>query len=128
MRKAPTRLFHYCCGHSAADIRRDMTLRPARAVLDARGYHRVKTPPAGTVLWLTDMRPPVRDALGLTMFDIACDRLTHAFEVKPDWQQIEWWMTYRKRHPEMLELETVPGVLPMHWWVSEVPVTAVREL
>lgn len=129
MRGKPDRIFHYCCAHSAVDIRRDGFVDCAENVLQRRSPEKHVEHTSGYVVWLTDLEPPVmRDAVGLTMHTIDCDRTKYCFEVVPDWGRIEWWMTFRKRHTEMHKLESEPGVMPMHWWVGRGPLPVLREL
>lgn len=130
MRKKPDTLYHYCCSHSAADIRSAGVLECAETLILRANPDSTHTKhPQGYIVWLTDMEPPAhREALGLTMHDIKCDRIKYCFEVAADWKRMEWYMTFRRRHPELRDLENEPGVLPAHWWVARGPIPVLREV
>lgn len=104
------KLYHYCCSHSLIGIRRDGTLKP-------NPHPWLPLP----LVWLTDLAEPHRDALGLTSVTLRCDRTEYRVVVETD---AERWVRFaRPLGPETREaFETTPGALPMHWWVSEVPV------
>jgi hypothetical protein len=106
-------LYHYTCSHAYPLIQKDGLLRPG---------------PDGLV-WLTDIAPPApRLALGLTSYMLKCDRLAHVFVVE-EVDSVVWWMEFRKQCPAwLLEKETCPGVMPMHWFVSTEPVPVISEL
>lgn len=127
-RGRPDRLFHYCCVHSAIDIRREGVLECAETVVTRRtgkGTGHIQ----GYLVWMTDMEPPAhRDALGLTMKTIGCDRIAYCFEVAPDWERMEWYMTFRKRYPHLRELETESGSMPAHWYVGRGPIPVLHEV
>jgi hypothetical protein len=77
------------------------------------------------VAWLTDLDPPDRFGLGLTMNSIACDRT--AWRCTVDAPAAERWSAYarRVRVPRELRDELEAGRLPAHWWVSETPVAVL---
>jgi hypothetical protein len=129
-RPVPQRLYHYCCHHSAIDIRREMQLRCAQDILVERNLQgQAARHPQGFIVWLTDMEPPAyRVALGLTMHTTDCDRIEFCFEVEPDWTRMEWYMTFRRRHPELRPLEGESGSMPAHWYVARGPIPVVREV
>lgn len=92
------RLWHYTCGHNFDAIRDDGFLRPG---LDG-------------LVWLTDLHPAPRLALGLTSYMLSCDRMEHVFPVLPT-PDVVRWVDYPLRD----RLKELPGTMPMHWWVSE---------
>lgn len=129
MRGRPERLFHYCCWHSAVDIRREQVLDCAEDVLARRTPDKHVKHPQGFIVWLTDMQPPaLRGALGLTMHTTDCDRIRFCFEVTPDWDRMEWYMTFRRRHPEFRDLEGEGDSMPMHWYVARGPIPVLQEV
>jgi hypothetical protein len=105
-------LYHYTCDHFYADI-----LRCGQLIPGVEG-----------LVWLTDLEPPApRLALGLTSYSLECDRMAHVFEVERT-GDVVWWMDFRRRHPQWRSKETCPGVMPMHWFVSEYPLPVRREV
>jgi hypothetical protein len=112
-----TRLWHYTCDHGATGIRRDGFIRPN------------PNPFLGAALaWFTDLNPPDREALGLTSTMLHCDRLAHSFEV--DSEAVQPWIEARRdllrtAKKFVLTLESAPGAMPAHWYVSTVPVPVV---
>lgn len=114
------RLFHYAC--------RDHTLRALgdRGVLRPARHPSVAT--SQRVLWLTDMDPPERDALGLTSeVFLKCDRLEVRYVVETD-SAIPWneWKVGRVPPSEIALLESC-GAQPSRWFVSTVSVLGVRD-
>ena len=79
-------------------------------------------------VWLTTMRHPNADALGLTKNALACDRTAHTYEVTlpDDHESILPWAKVARDLPRELrdELELAPGVMPALWYVSLGPVPA----
>jgi len=129
MREKPKTLFHYCCSHSAVGIRKDGHLECAETIINRADPSKHAEHRQGYAVWLTDMEPPAhREALGLTMHQTKCDRIKFCFEVEADWARMEWWMTFRRRHPEMRDLEREHGVLPAHWYVGRGPIPVLREV
>jgi hypothetical protein len=102
-------LYHYTCSHAAPQIEKDGFIRPAESAVFA---------------WATDLYPPVREALGLTSHILKCDRMEHAFRVYSE--HMVPWMEVRKLYDFRDALESAPGAMPMHWYVSPVAVPAVR--
>lgn len=111
-------LYHYCCRHSADLIDRTMTLKPfAQPLLGGL--------PA---VWATDMMPPDRDALGLTMHMVPCDRTKYVYTVVcEDEAKFEWWPSSPLRalvaDIEAFEHEPLD---PKRWWVSIAQVRCSR--
>lgn len=113
----PIRLHHYTCSHSAAGIRRDGVLLPNR--------HPLLTEP---LVWLTDLDTAFREALGLTSYMLECDRTQTRFSVMTD--RAVWWPAYSRWRiaPEIRRfLESAPGAMPAHWWVSPHPLPIEKE-
>lgn len=104
-------IWHYSCEHSAQGIARDGFLRPG-----ADGF-----------VWMTDLHPPVREALGLTMLTIKCDRMAYQWQVA-DRTNVRRWMLVRKSLPRAYVhgLESAPGARPGHWFISETNVPILR--
>lgn len=100
----PAVLWHYTCpdhGHPAI-----------------YGSGKLK-PGADGVVWLTDMEFPDRAALGLTRVSLNCDRGARRYRVD-ETKRVVPWMLFRQQvdtHVRDL-LETFPGVMPRHWFVS----------
>lgn len=106
--EVPQRLYHYTCSHSIEEIDRTGRLEPNNGFI-----------------WATDLYPPIRGALGLTSTILKCDRLAACYLVDPG--KFVRWMAIRKEQPRwMLQLEESDGAMPMHWFVSRDPVSAVR--
>ena len=78
------------------------------------------------VVWLTDLAEPDRDALGLTSTMLSCDRTEYRVTVAPEAVGAAvWWPVWSRRvEREIREAyeDAAPGLRPVHWWVSEVPV------
>lgn len=110
------KLYHYACSHSAAKIRVDRWLKP----------HTQPVLGGVELVWLTDLDVPNRAALGLTMTTIRCDRTR--FRVTAVTSETVHWPVYAKRLPRHARgaLEYAPGRLPMHWYVSELPVPVLE--
>lgn len=110
------RLYHYTCKHCAPRIAADGYLIP----------NALHAPP---LIWLTSMRDPNRDALGLTSYLLDCDRMKFRFTVDTD--DAMTWAEWRLGHPEYLawatELELAEGARPGLWWVAEQPLPWVAE-
>ena len=104
--------WHYTCKDSAAKIGPAGKIKPG-------GSH---------YAWFTDMAHPNRDALGLTMNYIDCDRTTHRYRVVEDALLVRWLEVRRSEDWDWVRLlEHSPGARPMHWWVSEDPVGVIYD-
>lgn len=107
-------LFHFTCDHGREGIARDGVLRPNR--------HPYLPEP---LVWLTDLWTPMRHGLGLTSYSLSCDRTEYRFDVESA-RSAEHWPRYARRlglsRAVRDELEGLPGVQPMHWWVATAPV------
>jgi hypothetical protein len=106
------RLYHFCCSHSSAEIGRVGKLRP-------NTKHVV---PALRLVWLTTERQPDREATGLTMNYITCDRMEHRYHAR-DASMCMPWLTSPARatlaasDPQTLtDLESYGD--PQHWYVA----------
>lgn len=112
-------LWHYTCDHAHAHI--SDTLRPTIDLVDASKRRLV--PWTGELVWLTDMTPPSRDALGLTSNTMHCDRTAHRYQVMDPWPCVPWVKVRRMfDHEQRESIESAPGAMLMHWWVSTDPV------
>jgi hypothetical protein len=134
-------LYHYTCEHGRAALGQAGLLLPTRvhsphavtnlaalrADADPDGIARV--PGAERLLdliWLTDLHPPERRAVGLTADSYAagCDRLAYCYRVtdpsmaRPYREVWRDWVT-RQVH---LNLTRDPAGQPGRWWVSVEPV------
>ena len=105
-------LWHYTCDHSYAQI--DGWLKPGEWLTVT------PTPWTADLVWLTDLDYPDRDGLGLTNHLRMCDRTARRFRVLDESGCIPW-MTYRRTlsSRQREQLESAPGALPRHWWISE---------
>ena len=103
-------LYHYCCGHSLTSIRLDGWLQP-------HPHHLL----CESVVWLTDLEQPHRDALGLTSHTLRCDRTEYRLTVHTG--DAVWWPTYARRLDMGVrrQFEFTFGAMPAHWWVSTRP-------
>jgi hypothetical protein len=112
-------LFHYTCHHGHAAIGDTGLLLPAiRLVRDGK-----RMPWTGHVIWLTDLRIPIRDALGWTSNLIHCDRTTHRYQVTDDSDAYPWTMFARRLPRTMRDaVEQTPGARPAHWWIATQPI------
>lgn len=118
---SPARLYHYTCTHGAQGIRRDRIIKPASMLPG------MSEETADTLVWLTDLCPPVASSwLGLTQHRLRCDRTSTVFVVE-DLAHVVWYMRYRKRYPGLRVLEHEPGTQPMHWFVAPGPLPVVGE-
>jgi hypothetical protein len=112
------KLYHYTCDHGAERIGPRGTLKPQPLVGSGT---------AGVAVWMTDLDVPFRDALGLTSHILDCDRTAHQYVVHEP-RAVMHWTEARKILPRQYvrALESAPGAMPMHWYVSGVPQAAVR--
>lgn len=108
-------LYHYTCDHAAPDIAASGQVRP----LSDMTSHAV--PPWGYFAWFTDLDVPDRRGLGLTSNVLSCDRTARRFTVT-DATEVERWVNVRRSHPWAEGLESAPGAMPAHWWLSTEPV------
>jgi hypothetical protein len=102
-----TALYHYTCSHRLPGILKAGLVKP--------------NPVTGWA-WFTDLDVPVRDALGLTSDMLGCDRTEHRLTVL-DGGPVPY-VSIRRQLPRLMRegLESSPGALLMHWWVSPQPV------
>jgi hypothetical protein len=116
-------LWHYTCRHSARKIGPAGILYPAGQLL-GRSLHW-----PGSLVWLTDLPTPNRDALGLTSHALDCDRTEHRYRAT-DTLSCRPYTDLRRALPDdawRLSLETAPGARLRHWWVSLEPVPVVLD-
>jgi hypothetical protein len=113
------KFFHYACNHAVDAIRRDgMVIPQDRAALPG-------------ISWFTDLEPPIKEALGLTNEFTACNKTEYKFTVLPaDEPLITFWPHFarlRRIHPHYRQtLESAPGAMPAHWFVSPHAVRVVE--
>jgi len=112
------RLFHYCCRCSARLI-------TARGFLRPRGRELFGV----DLVWLTDLDPPDRAALGLTSRILTCDRLEFQYVVTLDPPEAEPWLgsdvrAHCVRDSGFEEFEE--GRNPERWYIARRAVFAVR--
>jgi len=104
------RLYHYTCAHAAPHIERQRWLT---------GTPHPWMPDAGPLIHLTDLDTPDRNALGLTMNLIRCDRTEYRVTVSTTaavhWPVFAHTIPREVRHA----LESAPGAMPMHWYVVQ---------
>lgn len=121
------RLYHFCCEHSAAAIDRTMTLLPGLdwLTLDRR-LRRAGEPVSGlyrapSVLWLTDLEEPDRDALGLTSHTLDCDRTEFRYTVHSE-GTMRWHAFTAIYQPNREWLDVLEdGRQPDRWFVATMP-------
>lgn len=103
--------YHFTCSHSVPHILAEGVVRPS-------GHGSL----VGRFAWFTDLPVCERQVLGLTSQILSCDRMEHRFTVDPG--PIRPWMSERLGLPWHLveQLESAPGVMPRHWYVSTEPV------
>jgi hypothetical protein len=121
-----TQLWHYTCLHGHHKLASGGLLMPGVDLMNpaVRG----QAGPTSRYVWMTDLSVPVRDALGLTMEHIRCDRTAHRYRVTQRGIAIRWSDLRRSFDPEWRELlEASPGARPMHWWVAQEPVPCVYD-
>lgn len=116
-------LWHYTCRHGLAGIEKTGT------VLSLAGMSMRSISAFDQVAWFTDLDYPDRDALGLSMRDLNCDRARHRFRVLDDSLVTPWIHAPLRRHPSRFGylLETSPGALPRHWFIATEPVPVTRD-
>lgn len=103
-------LYHYCCRHSARLIVKSGLLKPlAQPMMSGL--------PA---VWATDMEIPDRDALGLTMFMVKCDRTEERFRVHPDDESLftHWPVSPLRALVRNIEAFEHEPLDPVRWWIS----------
>lgn len=112
MTEAP--LYHYTCGHGFTSLGRHRAILQPASMLTHR-----EVPWPGHLVWATDLTPPEREALGLTMNFTTCDRTRYRYRLL-DNGAVEPWTTFARHLPWFLrdQLEQAPGAKPRHWWVS----------
>lgn len=108
----PDTLSHYTCVSSGARIRRGRVIEPRRHLLLG-----------ASLVWLSDLYPPDRYALGLTSHWITCDRTAVRVRVHPGPDIVPWgrW-AHEHRVPRVIRELLEDGAMPAHWFVSAVPV------
>lgn len=121
-------LYHYTCRHAAEKIGESghllpairLASRPDRIKLMRDSIGRM----TGQVVWLTTQESPTRWSLGLTSFSLCCDRTEIRYRVTEERVLIESWHDKRIDWPQRVvsELESLPGCLPLGWWISRGPV------
>jgi hypothetical protein len=118
-------LYHYTCDHSAEQIGPDGCLLPLRSRPEGQGLSPFHT----SFVWMTDLDHPVRDALGLTSHILTCDRTRFRYRVIAGQYGVGPWMRARRSCTAEIveELESAPGAMPAHWWVSSYPVAVVYD-
>jgi hypothetical protein len=122
VRGAVVTLYHYTCGHSAADIDAAGKVLPGFVLTERATYW------PSRFAWFTDMSTPERDALGLTMHSIICDRTEHRYRVTDPTEVMPWHVVARSVPRDQREaLESASGARPMHWFVAVCGVSVVRD-
>jgi hypothetical protein len=106
----PPTLYHYTCpdhGHPAI-----------------YGSGKLK-PGTDGLVWLTDLELVDRAALGLVRVSTTCDRGAIRYAVE-DTSGCVPWLAFRKglEFKTYNALESQPGVMPRHWFVTWAPIKA----
>lgn len=122
-------LYHYTCQHGRDTLGDTAVLLPPREIHNAHGgpqrLHGVYAELDGLV-WMTDLDCPVREGLGLTSNFVTCDRSEFRYRVVDPAPVTRWVAVRRGLNRTLVQLlEGAPGAMPMHWWVSRVPVPVV---
>jgi hypothetical protein len=117
-------LFHYTCAHRAPGIRDDGLVIPGTKQQRDDGSP-IGAIPWATFAWFTDLDVPIRDALGLTMEILRCDRTEYRFRAIEGARLIAW-TSVRRNYVWSPFLEAAPGARPAHWYVSVDPVPVVE--
>lgn len=110
-------MWHYTCHHGN---------RALFAQMREAGFAQLR-PGSDGVVWCTDLGDPVRDGLGLTMNYTTCDRTEYRWRIaeRDIGRVVPWTSVRRDIDPVRVEaIESSPGALPMHWFVSFMPVLA----
>lgn len=108
--------WHYTCDHGAEGICSEGVVRP--------NLHPLLGVP---VAWFTDLGHAYRTQLGLTSDTLACDRMSHRFEVAHPGRLLWWPRAARSlKVPAPVRDELEHGRLPAHWWISFGPVEVVE--
>lgn len=111
----PERLFHFTCehGHQALGRRGRLCAPMAHPLLGCN------------VVWLTTEGLPDREATGLGMNTITCDRMRYRYIVT-DISQCRAWLGSPERDAapsrHVRDLESFGD--PEHWWITDAPVLA----
>lgn len=115
-------LWHYTCDHGRLALGEFGTLLPPAYLT-----HRSTDVPRWAsalfgLMWATDLDTPWRDALGLTMDTMACDRTAHRYRVRAP-GLFTPYLDARADLPARITraLEGADGAMPRHWWVTDIP-------
>lgn len=114
-------LYHYTCTHGRVAIGdRGVVMPIADHAPDA--VHRCPEDWRWLtyLCWFTDLYPPDRLSLGLTMDTVACDRTVHRYRAT-DTRSLVRWLDTRATWPPTARVLNSAG-LPGRWWVSYLPV------
>lgn len=114
-------LWHFTCDHAAPTIRATGSLLPrAHPFL----------PNLRPVVWLTTMRRPDAQALGLTSDFIRCNRTLNRFRVTDSRDCLPWRLAVAQAPPWAISRDIVAlledGRQAHTWWISPLPVAVVR--
>lgn len=118
-------LYHYTCQHGREGIGDRGTLILPSEVKKSHLRNRLYGPYAELdgLIWMTDLDSPVRSGLGLTRVITSCDRTEHRYRVVDQRSVVRYVAMRRSLNPLLARLlESAPGAMPMHWWVSAEPV------
>lgn len=120
------KLFHFTCDHAAPLIRRCGEIHPQAPWLPQTGL--ANAPP---VVWLTDLRAPKADDVGLTSTMLRCNRLEFRFTILTD-RAIPWLHFIETYTPDSGWLSMLHGfgqieTHPEHWFVATEPIS-VRQM
>ncbi len=122
MRPAPMPdLWHFTCDHGHAGLVRDGYLR----TLIEQGVSPERLPAElqflTRIVWMTDLKVAIPDALGLTRNFTTCDRTAHRWRVA-DATMVKPWIDVARQFDQHGVLQESFGARPRHWYVSESPV------
>jgi hypothetical protein len=121
-------LYHYTCTHGREGIGDSGTLVGARHLIPPTEHPAMNDWRAAMfdLVWMTDLSFPIRGALGLSSYTLRCDRTEFRYRVTNACTARHWPDVRRSFDPRIRRgLETELAAMPMHWWVSTVPVPVV---
>lgn len=118
--------WHYTCEHAHRVLQQgDVLLRPGNEFLEPKDQTET-----GQFVWVTDLRVPLRNPLGLTMHEISCDRTEYRYRILEPVVVLGYLTPTVERllsEEVRFALEVAEGVQPAHWFVSLEPLPAIYD-
>lgn len=106
-------IYYYTCRHGVEQLG-TATLPLPYVTPDDSGY-----------VWMTNLEYLIPEVMGWPKFDdTGCERTERYRALETDVDGVMWWMDARKHLGDHITfpLELREGVMPVHWFVSAVPV------